>query len=215
VLEIGCGTGLLLSRVAPHCESYVGTDFSAEAIALVETLRDERGLSGVRLLRREAEDFSELEPGSFDLVLLNSVVQYFPGIETLMRVLDGAARVLAPGGRILLGDLRHLGLLEAMHASVALAQASPGVSEAELRRRLRREVAQEAELLLHPAMFAGLRAALPRLGHVSVRPKRGRARNELTRFRYEAVLQLDVAPPAPASRSLDWRSAGLDAARPP
>ena len=31
VLEIGCGTGLLLFRVAPHCESYVGVDFSAPA----------------------------------------------------------------------------------------------------------------------------------------------------------------------------------------
>ncbi len=28
VLEIGCGTGLLLSRLAPHTQSYIGTDFS-------------------------------------------------------------------------------------------------------------------------------------------------------------------------------------------
>ena len=31
VLEIGCGTGLLLYRLAPNCERYVGTDFSAVA----------------------------------------------------------------------------------------------------------------------------------------------------------------------------------------
>ncbi len=28
VLEIGCGTGLLLFRIAPHCTQYCGTDFS-------------------------------------------------------------------------------------------------------------------------------------------------------------------------------------------
>jgi methylase of polypeptide subunit release factors len=28
VLEIGCGTGLLLSRIAPNCQEYVGIDFS-------------------------------------------------------------------------------------------------------------------------------------------------------------------------------------------
>src|SRR5262249_32845134 len=30
VLEIGCGTGLLLTRVAPSCESYLGLDFSTQ-----------------------------------------------------------------------------------------------------------------------------------------------------------------------------------------
>ena len=42
VLEIGCGTGLLLSRVAPGCERYVGLDFSAHAVARIEALRRER-----------------------------------------------------------------------------------------------------------------------------------------------------------------------------
>ncbi|MDT2008357.1 class I SAM-dependent methyltransferase [Rhodococcus opacus] len=32
VLEIGVGTGLLLSQLAPHCEEYWGTDFSAPTI---------------------------------------------------------------------------------------------------------------------------------------------------------------------------------------
>src|SRR5690606_8280628 len=32
VLEIGCGTGLVLTRLAPHCESYVGLDFSRPAL---------------------------------------------------------------------------------------------------------------------------------------------------------------------------------------
>ena len=31
VLEIGCGTGLLLFRLAPHCSRYLGTDFSPTA----------------------------------------------------------------------------------------------------------------------------------------------------------------------------------------
>src|SRR5262249_45444834 len=38
VLEIGCGTGLLLSRLAPHCETYVGTDFSSSVRRQVERL---------------------------------------------------------------------------------------------------------------------------------------------------------------------------------
>jgi cyclopropane fatty-acyl-phospholipid synthase-like methyltransferase len=32
VLEIGCGTGLLLFRLAPHCERYGATDLSQVAV---------------------------------------------------------------------------------------------------------------------------------------------------------------------------------------
>ena len=32
VLEIGCGVGLLVEALAPRCEAYCGTDFSAIAI---------------------------------------------------------------------------------------------------------------------------------------------------------------------------------------
>ena len=44
VLEIGCGTGLLLTRLAGTCESYVGLDFSAEVLcSSVGTWRAVRG----------------------------------------------------------------------------------------------------------------------------------------------------------------------------
>jgi tRNA G46 methylase TrmB len=43
VLEIGCGTGLLLFRVAPHCEQYLGTELLPEGLDYVEEqLRDRR-----------------------------------------------------------------------------------------------------------------------------------------------------------------------------
>ena len=32
VLEVGCGTGLLLSRLAGGCERYIGIDFSREVL---------------------------------------------------------------------------------------------------------------------------------------------------------------------------------------
>src|SRR6185436_3123459 len=38
VLEIGCGRGLLLARIAPHCERYTGTDFAETAISLTRQM---------------------------------------------------------------------------------------------------------------------------------------------------------------------------------
>ena len=77
-----------------------------------------------------ADDFSGLQPGSFDCVLLNSVVQYFPDIDYLLRVLRGALQVVQPGGSVFIGDVRNLLLLEAFHTSVQLSQVSASLPSA-------------------------------------------------------------------------------------
>src|SRR6185503_19883717 len=66
-LEIGCGTGLLLFRLAQHCESYTGTDFSPAALSYVrQQLAARGGRDGeVMLLERRADDFRDIEPNSF------------------------------------------------------------------------------------------------------------------------------------------------------
>jgi amino acid adenylation domain-containing protein len=203
VLEIGCGTGLLLFRVAPHCASYYGTDFSVTAIEMLEeqVQKSPEKLGNVTLSRREADDLDGLKAESFDLVIINSVAQYFPRREYLLRVLEGAVRVTRPGGFVFIGDVRSLPLLETFHASVQLHRASPSFSVDELKRRIRKALAGEDELLVNPGFF---RAVSQGLGcQVRVMPKRGRYLNELTRFRYDVVLQ--VGPPIASEAELEWR----------
>jgi pristinamycin I synthase-3/4 len=225
VLEVGCGTGLLLFRLAPHAERYRGTDFSAVALDAVRRQIEEpgNGLGGlgglgdlrqVELDRRLADDWSGIEPGSLDLVVLNSVVQYFPGIDYLVRVLAGAVAATAPGGAVFVGDVRSLPLLTTFHAAVELAQAPAERRVAELRSRVRRRFEDEEELVVDPAFFAALASRLPGV-RAEIQLKRGRAANELTRFRYDAVLRLDGvdgAGDASAPPPLDWRAASLSLA---
>ncbi|MBV9774522.1 MAG: amino acid adenylation domain-containing protein, partial [Gemmatimonadetes bacterium] len=173
VLEIGCGTGLLLFRVAPETEEYRGADFSAEAIAYLRHQLARRPLPQVTLTERTADDFTGIPTGHFDLVVINSVAQYFPGVDYLLRVLDGAVAALAPGGAVFLGDLRSLPLLEAFHASVELAQAPDALPAAAFRERVRNRVAREKELLLDPELFRALPRRLPCVSGVEVHLKRG------------------------------------------
>ena len=192
VLEVGCGTGLVLFRAAPHSGLYRGTDFSQVAL---DGLRRRIGQAGldlpqVELARAAADDWSSVAPGSFDLVILNSVVQYFPDVRYLLRVLEGAARAVRPGGAVWIGDVRNLDLLEALHASVELFRATGPESVAELRRRVRRKVVDEEELLIAPAFFPALAAALPEVSRATLLPKPGRHLNELTRFRFDAILHV-------------------------
>ncbi|MCY1041447.1 amino acid adenylation domain-containing protein [Corallococcus sp. bb12-1] len=213
VLELACGTGMLLFQLAPHCASYVGTDFSQVSLDYVRRQVESQGtrFANVRLERRLADDFQGIEPGSFDAVILSSVVQYFPDIDYLLKVLEGSLRAVREGGFIFLGDLRDFTLLEAFHTSVQLHKAEPHVAAGELARRIRKQVAQETELTVDPALFPALRARFPEIGQVQVRLERGREHNELTRFRYHAVLHRGAAARADATPETLSASVGLDA----
>jgi amino acid adenylation domain-containing protein len=215
VLEIGCGTGLLLLRVAPYCEAYVGTDFSPTVLRSLGQRVDEAGLNRtVTLLQREATDFADIVPGSVDLVVINSVTQYLPSIDYLLRVIEQAVDVVAPGGAIFIGDVRNLDLLEAFHTSVELFRANDAITTEELRERVRNRVAAESELTISPAFFAAMPAHLPRIDWAEVSLKRGRADNELTRFRYDVTLRLRSSsratePGAPVT-PIEWGPAGME-----
>jgi amino acid adenylation domain-containing protein/non-ribosomal peptide synthase protein (TIGR01720 family) len=210
VLEIGCGTGLLLYRIAPHCTHYMGTDFSEPVLSSLQQNLDKRGLSNVTLSRKKAGDLEDLEAQAFDAVILNSVIQYFPSVEYLLRVLEGAVRVTAPGGFVFVGDVRSLPLLEAFHASVQLEQASFLLSLKKLRQQMQQSTMREKELVVDPAFFMALRQHLPRVSHVEILPKRGRARNELTKFRYEVILHVDTRAQFSTDHEwVDWQEQAM------
>jgi amino acid adenylation domain-containing protein len=212
VLEIGCGTGLLLFRLAPACARFTGTDFSGVALDYVRRRIAERPreLSHVTLSERPADDFEGIEDDSFDAVVLNSVVQYFPTADYLARVLEGAARAVAPGGFVFVGDVRSLPLLEAFHASVEAHKAAPGLRAEQLRQRVRMRVAQEEELALDPRFFYALGRRLSKIGRVEIFPKRGRGRNEMSKFRYQVILHVGAPGTPEAPREwLDWEIDGL------
>jgi amino acid adenylation domain-containing protein/non-ribosomal peptide synthase protein (TIGR01720 family) len=212
VLELGCGPGLLLYRLAPHVRRYVGTSTSERALEMarrhLHTLP--AGSAQVELLRRPVEEVAGPGEGTFACVVLNSVAQYFPDADFLMRVLRDAVRACADGGTVFLGDVRHLGLLEAFHASVQLARASATELSGRLLQRVQRQVGMERELVLAPALFGRLLEQLPEVSWVRVLPKRGRHPNELTCFRYDVVLYKGGAKPAlPAGLTWPtWSEAG-------
>jgi amino acid adenylation domain-containing protein len=212
VLEIGCGTGLLLLRLASRCTRYWGTDFSEVVLRRIQQqlMMPGQELPQVTLLQRWADDYTGIETAAFDTVILNSVVQYFFGIDYLLRVLEGAVHAVAPGGYIFVGDVRSLPLLEAFHASVQCHQAPPSLSSAELRQRVHRSMAQEQELVIDPSFFTALKQHFPQISHVDIRLKRGHAHNELTKFRYDVTLQVGPEDSPTLEPSwLDWQTEGL------
>ncbi|MGC4986805.1 amino acid adenylation domain-containing protein [Streptomyces sp. DT193] len=191
VLEIGCGTGQFLLRLAPRCARYVGTEISPGALALLAAQLDAD--TTAELLQRPADDFTGFTGGEFDTIILNSVVQYFPDVDYLLRVLRGALALLAPGGHLFVGDVRDLRLIEAFHCWVQAARLPDRTPVADLRRLVDQQIAQEEELLLHPALFETIAPA----ERVCLLAKSSPHRNELTRFRYDVIITAPGGASAP------------------
>ena len=192
----------------------MGIDFTAESLGwlrgVVQSREDLRGR--VQLHDRRPDQLDDLEPGRFDLVILNSVVQYFPGIGYLLGVLEKAQRLIRPGGKILLTDLGNLPLAGPLACSIELAHAEDRLSRGELLKRIRARTEREQELLVHPDLFTALIARQPRIHSAEVSLKRGRARNELVQYRYDVLLRLDRGPDSPRGDAIDWSANGPGAA---
>ncbi|MGB3651565.1 MAG: amino acid adenylation domain-containing protein, partial [Rivularia sp. (in: cyanobacteria)] len=212
VLEIGCGSGMLLFRIAPHCSYYHGIDISQSALSYIQQqVVTQNWQCEVKLSQKAANNFDGIEPASLDSVIINSVIQFFPSVDYLVDVLEKAVKATMPGGFIFLGDLRSLPLLFAFHASIQLHQAPDSLSTQQLQQRIQKNVNQEEDLIIDPDFFVALKEHLPQISHVEIQLKGGRYHNELTKFRYDVILHISKESSDSVQPTwLDWHSEQLN-----
>lgn len=93
ILDAGCGTGLLLQRIAACAPGVhlVGVDLTLAMIRQADSKSSDLMVGDVCRL--------PLADGSLDAVVMASVLQYLPSLD---RALSEAARVLRPGGRLVI-----------------------------------------------------------------------------------------------------------------
>jgi len=100
VADLGCGTGGLMQAVAPTAASVVGVDREPEMLAAARTRL--AAYPNVVLHQGELEDVP-LARASVDVAFLVLVLHL---VSAPARVLAEAGRILRPGGRLVLLDLR-------------------------------------------------------------------------------------------------------------
>ncbi|MDT5221721.1 MAG: hypothetical protein QOF15_3826, partial [Mycobacterium sp.] len=218
VLEIGAGSGLLLSQIAPRSQHYVATDISAVAVDTLARSLEKLEIpwrDRVELLTQPAHVTGKLARGSFDTVILNSIVQYFPHAGYLAEVIDNAMGLLAPGGSLFIGDVRNHTLQGVFQTAVAIARA-PGADAGEIRQRVQRALLSEPELLLGPEFFTTWAADHASVAGLDIQVKRGLADNELNQYRYDVTIHKTPAPVRSLAAAPSWawnQCAGLDGLR--
>lgn len=193
ILEIGCGTGLLLLQLAKETELYVGTDISNQAIDYIHSVieRDNR-YGDIKLFKADAVDLSSVtQYGPYDIVILNSVVQYFPSIDYFIKAINGFVDLLSPNGYIYLGDIRNHDLNEIFYASILLNNENNQLSVKSFQNKIQEKQKSDQELSLSPNIFRHLSIFDNRIKQARVMVRRGAFKNEMTRFRYDVFLQIN------------------------
>jgi SAM-dependent methyltransferase len=101
-LEIGCAEGLYTEILAERCESLLVLDLSPTALA-----RTQRRRSWSEKVRFSAFDLrGQVVPGTFDLIVVAGVLEYFDRPSTLLKIRQKLISALRPDGILMVETTR-------------------------------------------------------------------------------------------------------------
>ena len=143
LVDLGAGAGRMLEIFAPHAQRAIGVDLSSAMLAVARGRLEETGLNNVQL--RQGDMYAlPVERNSTDLAIMHQVLHY---LDDPARAIREAARILAPGGRLLVVDFapHHEEALRDKHAHRRLgfydSEVSGLLTQAGLEPVLHRELA--------------------------------------------------------------------------
>jgi ubiquinone/menaquinone biosynthesis C-methylase UbiE len=127
LLDLGTGTGRMLELFGPSIERGLGLDMSLDMLALARARLDRAGLRHCSVRQGDIYDLA-LPKDSFDAVIIHQVLHF---LDDGARAIHEAARVLRPGGRLLVVDFapHDLEFLRDEHAHRRLGFAPDTVTQ--------------------------------------------------------------------------------------
>lgn len=126
LLDLGTGTGRMLELLADRYRRAIGIDSSRDMLAIARAQLDEAGITHASV--RQGDLFNlPLDRESFDVVTIHQVLHF---LHDPLPAIKEAARMLRPGGRVIIVDFaphHHEELrLDHAHARLGFSQAQVG-----------------------------------------------------------------------------------------
>jgi ubiquinone/menaquinone biosynthesis C-methylase UbiE len=127
LLDLGTGTGRILEIFGPDLERGLGIDLSLDMLLLARARIERAGLRHCSVRQGDIYDLA-VPAGSFDVVIIHQVLHF---LDDGARAIREAARVLSPGGRLLVVDFapHDLEFLREEHAHRRLGFSAEAVMQ--------------------------------------------------------------------------------------
>jgi amino acid adenylation domain-containing protein len=184
VLEIGCASGITMYQIAPRVALYYGTDLSKRMIAKNRQKIRKEGRQNIKLDHLAAHEIDQLRP-EFDVIIINSVIQSFPGYNYLRDVIFKAIALLSVRGILYIGDVMDLDL------KPDLAQSLQEFKQNHPQYGNKTKTEFVGELFVPRGFFEDLQAEHGAIKKIGFSQKIHTIANELSRFRYDAIFEID------------------------
>lgn len=189
VLEIGAGLGLIALSLASTVEEYLATDISDRAIRALGKKAEMLGLDTLVTMKAAAlEVGSKLAGRSFDVIVVNSLVQYLTSVDEVAELVRSLVPLLSDDGHIFIGDVRDYRLRETFYRQVMETRYGADGNPLQLERFVAQARMQDEELHVAPYAFVRLARQNGFDDDVVIRRKPVLFNNELVNFRYDVLL---------------------------
>ncbi len=190
ILEIGTGGGQILKEIAKGCEYFVATDFSETSIKAFKDYIDKNSdkYPPHKLFVLPAESELPIDGEKFDTIIINSVIQYFPDVDYLLRVIKNSIKYLSENGCIYIGDVQGFSLLKNFHINDQIKHINDNTTVGNLKAIVKNRVDNEQELVVDPYFFYSLIEKIKEIGLIKAKPRRGKINNETTLYHYDVFI---------------------------
>lgn len=183
VLEIGCASGISMFRIAPYVGMYYGTDLSGVIIEKDRERAEKENLKNIRLECLPAHEIDKIEEKDFDIVIINSVIQAFSGHNYLRQVIKKSVNLMSEKGILFIGDIMDQDKkYELLDSLLEFKRNNPQYDT-------KTDVSEE--LFVSRRFFEDVAVEMREVAKVDFSTKIHTIENELTRYRYDAVMQID------------------------
>ena len=179
VLDIGCGTGLVLEKVAPYVNNYHAVDISKNAIELARENIGAKGFKNIKLEVLDSDGIKYLSKKKYDIIIINSIVQFFPNFYYLNNFLKQVFKLLRNDGVLFIGDIRDRDKQIGFYESLAKGKSDKNFVSSKLN--------TEQELFIPKSYFSDF--CRHNNKDFEITKKIGKIKNELLLYRYDVILR--------------------------
>jgi len=185
VLEIGCASGISMYRIAPSVKLYYGTDLSSSIIERDRRRNAENSITNIGLKALAAHEIDSLEEKDFDIVIINSVIQMFPGHNYLRMVIEKVLSLMTDRGLLFIGDIMDQDMKQ------DLLQSLIEFKQNNRDKHYKTVTDLSDDLFIPKGYFEDLAKDIKGIRSLSFSNKIHTIENELTKFRYDTIIEID------------------------